>query len=170
MKGCALLILPGSQNQFSETELNSLKNYLEDGGKILVLLSESNNDDKCNINIFLEQYGIIPEMDSLIRTHYYKYFHPKECYLGDCIINSTLNKDKISFNLVYPYGCTMNVSKPSAVAFTSGSSTFPVDRPLGAIYANHQTSKLFLNNFVFVCAIISFRWEACSYRFGIYVY
>lgn len=72
--------------------------------------------------------------DSLIRTHYYKYFHPKECFIGDSSINTSLNRDKVGINLVYPFGCTMNVSKPSVVAFTSGSASFPVDRPLGALH------------------------------------
>ncbi|KAJ8967117.1 hypothetical protein NQ314_003090 [Rhamnusium bicolor] len=42
-------------------------------------------------------------------------------------------------NLVYPFGCTMSVSKPSIVAFTSGSASFPVDRPLGALYYDEKT-------------------------------
>lgn len=79
--------------------------------------------------------------DCLIRTHYYKYFHPKECYIGDSNINASLNKDKTHLNLVYPFGCTLNVSKPSVVAFTSGSASFPVDRPLAALYFNENTGS-----------------------------
>lgn len=43
--------------------------------------------------------------------------------------------------LIYPFGCTMTVVKPSAVAFTSGTTTFPVDRPLSALYYNQNTGK-----------------------------
>ncbi|XP_019866544.1 intraflagellar transport protein 52 homolog [Aethina tumida] len=134
LQNCSLLILPGSQTPFEENELNALKTYISNGGRVLVLLSESHENDTSNTNIFLEVYGIIPNMDSLIRTHYYKYFHPKECFLGDSNINSTLLKDNTNLDLVYPFGCTLSVSKPSVVAFTSGSATFPVDRPLGALY------------------------------------
>lgn len=154
-----MIILPGSQSPFTENELKVLKNYLHDGGgKILILLFETNKGDISNTNILLEEFGIIPEIsimslnfwkykllfsftDSLIRTHYCKYFHPKECYINDCTVNSSLNKEKANMNLVYPFGCTITVMKPSVVAFTSGSTTFPVDRPLGAIYSNGNTGK-----------------------------
>ncbi|CAH1363875.1 unnamed protein product [Tenebrio molitor] len=134
LQNCTLLILAGSQQPFDENELDCLKTFVKDGGRILVLLSESNHNDTSNTNILLEEFGIVPNMDSLIRTHYYKYFHPKECFIGDSSINTSLNRDKVGINLVYPFGCTMNVSKPSVVAFTSGSASFPVDRPLGALH------------------------------------
>lgn len=139
LKDCSLLILPASQDVFLEKELESLKSFIQDGGKVLVLLNEGNPDDKCNINILLETFGIIPNMDCLVRTHYYKYFHPKECYIADSDINPALNKEKSEIKLVYPFGCTMSVSKPSVVAFTSGIATFPVDRSLGALYYNEKS-------------------------------
>ncbi|RZC33129.1 intraflagellar transport protein 52 -like [Asbolus verrucosus] len=158
LQNCTLLILPGAQHPFEEGELSCLKAFVKDGGRILVLLSESSHDDASNTNIFLEEFGIVPNMgsseifieliryrgdfsDSLIRTHYYKYFHPKECFIGDSSINTSLNRDKVNINLVYPFGCTMNVSKPSVVAFTSGSASFPVDRPLGALYYDPASGK-----------------------------
>ncbi|XP_018321925.2 intraflagellar transport protein 52 homolog [Agrilus planipennis] len=139
LKNCNLLILPAPQAAFNENEIESMKKYLNNGGNILVLLSETNDNDKSNINILLEEYGIVPNMDYVIRTHYYKYFHPKECYISDSSINSALNKDKLEISLVYPYGCTLDVSKPSVVAFTSGVVSFPVDRPLGALYYGQST-------------------------------
>ncbi|KAF2883430.1 hypothetical protein ILUMI_22740 [Ignelater luminosus] len=140
LKNGTIVILPGCRNPFTENEINILRTYIEEGGKVLVLLSESNQDDTSNVNILLEQYGIIPNMDSLIRTHYFKYFHPKECYVADSNINAALTKEeKLHLNLIFPYGCTFNVNKPSAVAFTSGTTTFPVDRPLGALYYNQNS-------------------------------
>lgn len=62
MKNITIVILPGSQQPFEENEINSLKMYLNEGGKILVLLVESNQDDLSNVNILLEEYGIYPEM------------------------------------------------------------------------------------------------------------
>ncbi|XP_017772530.1 PREDICTED: intraflagellar transport protein 52 homolog [Nicrophorus vespilloides] len=139
LKNCSLLILPGSQAQFGEDEITAMKNFLNQGGRMLVLLAEGNPEDTCNINILLEEVGITPNIDTLIRTHYYKYFHPKECYISDGITNATINPEKLDLRLVYPYGCTMNVSKPSSVAFSSGSATFPVDRPLGALHYNQDS-------------------------------
>lgn len=73
--------------------------------------------------------------------HYYKYFYPKECYIPDTKMSSSLNKEKVDINLIYAFGCTLNVMKPSVVAFTSGSTTFPVDRPLGALYYNENSGN-----------------------------
>ncbi|KAJ8966447.1 hypothetical protein NQ317_003193 [Molorchus minor] len=139
LQNCSLIILPGSQTPFEENELNSLKTFINSGGRALVLLTECTPNDACNINILLEFFGIVPNIDCVIRTHYYKYFHPKEVFIGDSQVNSSLDKEKLNLNIVYPFGCTMNVSKPSVVAFTSGSASFPVDRPLGALYYDEKS-------------------------------
>ena len=34
-----------------------------------------------NINFLLEDYGIMVNSDSVVRTSYYKYFHPKVCHI-----------------------------------------------------------------------------------------
>jgi hypothetical protein len=39
-----------------------LKAFVKDGGRILVLLSESNHNDTSNTNILLEEFGIVPNM------------------------------------------------------------------------------------------------------------
>lgn len=85
-------------------------------------------------------------LDCLVRTHYYKYFHPKECYINDSDINKILLKDNNNskeINLVYPNGSTLNVSRPAVVAFTSGITTFPLDRPLGALYYHQKSGSSF---------------------------
>lgn len=138
LQNCSVFIIPGAQLAFEENEINCLKNFIMDGGRIMVLLSEGNPNDKCNINILLEHFGIIPNLDSLIRTHYYKYFHPKECYVDDTRLTPSLKKEKIGPAFVYPFGCTLNVNKPSIVAFTSGSTSFPVNRTLGAIFYDEK--------------------------------
>ncbi|CAG9817227.1 unnamed protein product [Phaedon cochleariae] len=137
---CSLIILPGSQQPFEEGEINSLRQFIYKGGRVLVLLTESNATDSCNINILLEQFGIIPNIDCVIRTHYYKYFHPKECYVADSQINYTLmNNEKQDIKFIYPFGCSVSVSKPSLVAFTSGTASFPVDRPVAALFYDEKS-------------------------------
>ncbi|ERL92527.1 intraflagellar transport protein 52 homolog [Dendroctonus ponderosae] len=139
LKNCNLLILPCPQMVFEENELKVMENYVQDGGRMLVLLTEGSPTDPTNINILLENFGIYPNIDCLIRTHYYKYFHPKECFIADSQINSTINKTKSDLKLIYPFGCTMNVMKPSVICLKSGFATFPVDCPLGALYYNAKS-------------------------------
>ncbi|XP_044763961.1 intraflagellar transport protein 52 homolog [Coccinella septempunctata] len=140
LANCELLILPGPQSPFEENELNALNTFINKGGRILVLLSEPTPNDKSNIHIFLEEYGIIPNVDVLTRTHYYKYFHPKEVYISDSDFNTCLKTEKENMAIIYPFGCTISVNKPAAIAFTSGSASFPADQALGAIYFNRGTS------------------------------
>ncbi|KAG5871996.1 hypothetical protein JTB14_030838 [Gonioctena quinquepunctata] len=139
LQGCSIIILAGSQVPFEENEITSLKSFISNGGRVFVLLTESKNGDLCNINILLENFGIVPNIDCIIRTHYYKYFHPKECYVSDGQINPTLNKDKLEVKYIYPFGCTLSISKPSVVAFTSGSASFPVDRSIAALYYDEKS-------------------------------
>ena len=75
-------MLPGPREKFSETEINYMKKYLESGGSIFVLLGEGGEKRfGTNINFLLEEYGIMVNNDAVVRTNYYKYFHPKECLI-----------------------------------------------------------------------------------------
>lgn len=58
IKGCAMLVIAGSKMPFTFQELDVIQNYLDEGGRILVLLSEGSSMPQSNINIFLEKYGI----------------------------------------------------------------------------------------------------------------
>lgn len=94
---------------------------------------------------------LIATLDCVVRTHYYKYVHPKECCITDSEIHKILLKDnnkEKEIDFVYPYGSTLNVSRPSVVAFTSGITTFPLDRPLGALYYHQKSGKLFKINYI----------------------
>lgn len=62
VQNAALLILPGCQAPFTENEITVLKHYLHAGGRIFVMLNESDHNDACNINILLEEVGITPNM------------------------------------------------------------------------------------------------------------
>lgn len=66
IKGCAILVFPGSRNPFTLAELDALQQYLDDGGSIFVLLAEGTLVSQCNINIFLEKYGIVPNTGKTI--------------------------------------------------------------------------------------------------------
>lgn len=83
----------------------------------------------------------------MIRTSYYKYFHPKEALitsggvLNRSILNITRNKksggrsgDSGDHNLsfVYPFGSTLNVVSPAVAVLSSGTLTLPVNRPIAA--------------------------------------
>jgi intraflagellar transport protein 52 len=40
-----------------------------------------------NINYLLEQFGISVNADSVIRTSYFKYLHPKEAFISNGVVS-----------------------------------------------------------------------------------
>ena len=128
--------------------------YLETGGSLLVLLGEGGEKRfDTNINFFLEEYGIMINNDSVVRTNYHKYFHPKEVLISNGVLNravseaagktgsknlgysdETVNAQALSF--VYPYGATLNVAKPAVPVLSTGSVSFPLNRPVCAFYTH----------------------------------
>lgn len=96
----------------------------------------------------------------MVRTSYYKYFHPKECLINNGILNRTLVQKAQSLKVadgaengqdtkgdlnprsqtvlsyVYPYGATLNVQKPSVAVLSTGSDSYPIQRPTVAFYSN----------------------------------
>ena len=54
-----MFVIPGPQDKYTETEFSVLKQYVENGGSILVMACEGGEKKlKTNINFFLEEYGI----------------------------------------------------------------------------------------------------------------
>jgi intraflagellar transport protein 52 len=43
-----------------------------------------------NLNYFLEEYGVAVNNDCVVRSAYYKYFHPKENLITSGILNSEI--------------------------------------------------------------------------------
>lgn len=90
-------------------------------------------------------------IDAVVRTAYFKYFHPKEALINNGILNRGLlqeaNKirkaalgDDVSIlntiNYVYPFGATLNVAKPAIAVLSTGSVSFPLNRPICAFYTD----------------------------------
>lgn len=59
LRNCFIFILPSPQSPLTDNELNVLKTFITEGGRLLVLLAE---DDRSNVNIILEEFGITPNM------------------------------------------------------------------------------------------------------------
>lgn len=54
------MVLPGPKSKFTESELNSIRNYINSGGNVLVMLGEGGeNKFNTNINFLLEEFGIM---------------------------------------------------------------------------------------------------------------
>ncbi|XP_021918359.1 intraflagellar transport protein 52 homolog isoform X2 [Zootermopsis nevadensis] len=156
LSGVTLFVIPGPREKFTESEFNSLKKYLDSGGNILILVGEGGEKNfQTNVNFLLEEYGIMINTDCVVRTHYYKYFHPKECLVANGILNRAIavvsgkfsGSDHYDHNIsqtlkfVYPYGATLNVARPAVAVLSTGSVAFPLNRPVCAFYTHTNTTS-----------------------------
>ncbi|XP_042690474.1 intraflagellar transport protein 52 homolog isoform X1 [Centrocercus urophasianus] len=150
--GVKLWITAGPREKFSAAEFSVLKKFLEDGGAILVMLGEGGESRRgTNINVLLEEYGIVFNNDAVVRNVYYKYFHPKEALITDGVLNRGISEaarktglettgedgdghDSQALTFVYPFGATLNVMRPAVAVLSTGSVCFPLKRPILAFY------------------------------------
>jgi len=189
-----LVIFGGPRESFVQQEFDELKAWIADGGSALILLntqgggtggggggnvvgevgiggggsSSSSSNDQLDPNFisFLEGYGITTNKDTVMRTVFHKYLHPKEVFIADGVTLTDLSRSKRGgqggglnatkslrassaavassgkennaaggeqVTFVYPYGSTISVKRPARSLLSSGSVSFPANRPIAAI-------------------------------------
>jgi intraflagellar transport protein 52 len=74
-------------------KFKALHHFVENGGRVLYFSGEGGDARTgTNFNYFLEEYGIEVNSDSVVRTAYLKYLHPKEVLIQDGVLNRELNR------------------------------------------------------------------------------
>jgi len=157
------IVFGNSREKFTPAEIDTLKKYVDEGGSCLFLFKETDGAKELatNANNFLEQFGIGVNNDSVVRTVYYRYHHPKETLIVDGVMSSNMKqaalakpgangkvtkkfvlpgepganrKDKDNLQYVFPYGSTLTVQKPAVPVLCSGHIAYPLSRPTGAVW------------------------------------
>jgi len=158
----SVFVMGGPQDVFTTPEFEVLKQYVAEGGNVLLMLGEGGEGQYgTNINYFIEEYGMSVNEDAVVRTVYYKnpqsfnkYLHPKEAYVSTGIVNREITRvasskqagsqsdssgsEKKSLAFVYPFGATLNVQKPSIPIMSTGYLSFPLNRPVGAVFQHNK--------------------------------
>jgi intraflagellar transport protein 52 len=135
-----------------------MKEFVNSGGSLMVMLGENGeNVFDTNINFLLEEFGMNINSDSVVRQHYYKYFHPKEAILNGSIVcenmnnellkvikkgNQSLLDEKYDIEIVYPFGASINVVNPSQVLISTSTVAYPFNRPVCGYYANDKGGQI----------------------------
>lgn len=167
LQAANLVIFAGPREMYSKDEFEAIKEYLSNGGSVLMMLGEGGEGKhSTNVNYLLEEYGISFNPDAVVRTVYHKYHHPKEALITHGVLckeivraakgepkkakdapdslalNITkedanvenLDKDNGGLEFVFPYGATLSVQKPALPILSSGPISYPLNRPVGAVY------------------------------------
>lgn len=159
LEGVRLWISVGPREKFTASELEALKDYLDRGGNVMVLLGEGGETKyETNINFLLEERGIMVNNDAVVRNVYHRYLHPKEALVSDGVLNreisqaagkkvtgasdGPLGNDPKTLPFLYPFGATLNVMKPAVAVLSTGSECFPFHRPVLAFHEGKGTGKL----------------------------
>lgn len=168
LRTAGIVVFGCPREKFTVTEMDMLKKYVKAGGSLLFMLGEGGEDRAgTNINYLLEQFGMTVNPDAVLRTTHYKYLHPKEVLISDGILNSEVIKgagktiggshdddldfksakgmqafDGTGLDFVYPYGSTVSVQKPAIPILSSGKVAYPMNRPLGAVWAQAGFGKI----------------------------
>ena len=95
LKEADVVVFGGPRERFTNAEFDAIKQYINDeDGCVLLMLGEGGEPqfNKKNVNYLLEEYGINVNSDSVVRTVYYKYLHPKEVYVSTGVVNAEITR------------------------------------------------------------------------------
>lgn len=149
-----MIVFGGSREPLTAVELGELKKWLHGGGRALMLLHERGRQQgQSNLHELLEECGISMNDDSIMRTVYHKYLHPKEVFISDGVLAKDLllrgragkenssrgagtmsNKADDGLSFVYPYGSSLTVKRPARPILSSASVSFPANRDIAAVW------------------------------------
>lgn len=170
LDGMDLLVIGDPREAFTEPELEDIRSWLSTGGRILLLVGEDSDRDGINtINHLVESFGMTVNNDSVMRSVFYKYLHPREVFIADGVLvpdltrkkniaaantnrktskfesSSTSNNNNSSadqLNFVFPYGSTISVQKPARSLLSSGPISYPMNRPIAAVWESETVSEI----------------------------
>ncbi|KAH8051704.1 hypothetical protein JL722_10531 [Aureococcus anophagefferens] len=160
-----VLVVGAPRERFTADELRDVKEFVANGGSLLVLSSEGGEPKLgCNVNELLEGYGMSAQPDSVLRTVYYKYLHPKEVFVSHGVLQPELATHKHlshgnarkhrrggvaaakepegghdaaqggGLSFVYPRGATLSVQRPARAVLSSGAISYPIHRTVCAAW------------------------------------
>jgi intraflagellar transport protein 52 len=154
-----LVLFGGPREAFLAEELEELKAWLnEGGGSALFLLHGGQADDKLQ-TFLVDNFGVKGNNDTVLRTVYHKYLHPKEVFIADGVtadLTSAASSGQVKgggarsksgggaskennapssqLNFVFPYGSTLTVKRPARTLLSTGSVSYPANRPVAAVW------------------------------------
>ena len=169
LQEATLVIFASPMENFTKMEIDNIQSYIKSGGNVL-FMADGNGIGCSNVNDILMEFGIEIQQDTVLRTVYHKYFHPKQVFISNGILNREIanvaksmeksnSKEKeteeaslygnnaeeeegshTGLDFVYPYGSTLEVKKPAVPILSTGHISFPMNRPVAAVWQDGGVS------------------------------
>jgi len=91
------LVLTAPKKPFEANEVAALRDYLTNGGRVLVMGLGGEDEEaeliQNQLNAWLSAYGVTMEHDAVIRTVYRRdYYNPREVYIKDSAVVTALEE------------------------------------------------------------------------------
>ena len=165
-----VLVTACPREKFTGEEIECIQAWLKKGGSLFCLSAEGGEEKYGgNMNDLLKPYGMSCSSDSVLRTVYYKYLHPKEVFVshgvlqpslvankhlvisgkrktkreqlkGDALKEATANGGGLSF--VYPRGATLGIRRPARAVLSTGAISYPIHRTVCAAWEGKTDKDL----------------------------
>ncbi|CAJ1007539.1 hypothetical protein Q4I28_002852 [Leishmania naiffi] len=136
-----IVLFPAPQTPFSEGDIKVIRQYVEGGGSVMILLGDGHGGQYSYLNKALEDWtGITINEDCVVRTVLHRYLHPKEVRVTNGITNRAINKaaGKNVFGAVgglprsaFGGGAGSAVAKGTTSTMGLGSTLTTLNRTLG---------------------------------------
>ena len=82
-----VLVTACPREKFTSEEIEVIQAWLKKGGSLFCLSAEGGEEKYGgNMNDLLKPYGMSCSSDSVLRTVYYKYLHPKEVFVSHGVL------------------------------------------------------------------------------------
>ena len=158
---------------FKPEDMIVIDQYVEQGGNVVFLAQDGGDkSSRSNLNTVLAKYSLGVANNAVIRTTYFKYFHPKEALVTNGVLhedflrvankeerdhpvsnfnNQSVNEERETnetqtyqgFKFVYPFGTSITVKSPAVPVLNTGSVCFPVNSYVFA-YSQKGSGCVFL--------------------------
>lgn len=146
-----LLVFGGPREPFSNSEFDELKGWLNNGGRCLIMLGEGGEKQKSNLNYLLEDFGMSVNSDSVLRSVFFRYLHPKEVFIAEGILVPDIVRKKNAINAGGMRKSSASKEKPVSASSLRSNGSASVDKlcfvyPYGSSLNVQKPSRPFLSS------------------------
>lgn len=94
-----VIVFGGPRAPCTKAEFDDMKVWLNTGGRLLIFIGDGGEKESgSNLNYFLEEYGLSVNSDSVVRSAFYKYLHPKEVFIAEGLLVPDLARKTNNIN------------------------------------------------------------------------
>lgn len=103
IKSYDALVIVDPQDDLTNEEVEALHQFIQQNKSLAIMGSGNENHavttTLTNLDLFLLKYGIKFEKDTVVRTSFFKYLHPKHVFIDDGILHQAFQECKRSASL-----------------------------------------------------------------------